>query len=97
MNNSGGPLQSPEPFGDRVTPKCRSTLTPNCSGTSISWIPPSIKDYIQNNMFQNDIPPACDMKYDLAWGENDRYSTYKNNGLIASKSIAQLTPYPRVL
>ena len=48
-------------------------------------------------MFQNDIPPACDMKYDLAWGENDRYSTYKNNGLIASKSIAQLTPYPRVL
>ena len=32
----------------------------------------------------------------MAWGENDRYSTYKNNALIASKSIAQLTPYPRV-
>ena len=32
----------------------------------------------------------------MAWGENDRYSTCKNNALIASKSIAQLTPYPRV-
>lgn len=58
--------------------------------------PPTNGSNSANYIYPTTVPPACDLKYDMAWGESESFQRANSNQLNLIRGMPPVTPDPKM-